>query len=120
MNDEFAATLFSLHAVAEHVLAAARYAATGHIGLSVVPGGFTTGPFGPEPTSVSVVDGRLSVRRGSAEQHAAITTLRDAADLVGIEPGAPSEVYKPATACDPDAALVVEPQAAHRITSWFE
>jgi hypothetical protein len=43
-----AATRDSLHRVAEHVLAAAWYAASGEISLAPSPGGFRTPSFGPD------------------------------------------------------------------------
>jgi hypothetical protein len=43
-----AATRDGSHRVAEHLLAAARYAASGEIGLVPAPGGFRTPPFGPD------------------------------------------------------------------------
>ena len=45
---DLAATRDALHAVCEHVLAAALYAESKHIGLRVVSGGFATPPFGPD------------------------------------------------------------------------
>ena len=42
----FGATREALHALAEHVLAPARYRADGHIGLVPTPGGFGTPTFG--------------------------------------------------------------------------
>lgn len=47
--DSLPATRDALHRLAEHVLAPARYAATGHIGLVPAPGGFATPPYGPTP-----------------------------------------------------------------------
>ena len=44
-----AATRAGWHRVAEHVLAAALYAATGEITLVPAPGGFATPPWGAAP-----------------------------------------------------------------------
>ena len=41
-------TRLGLHALAEHVLSAARHATTGRIGLVPSPGGFATPPFPSE------------------------------------------------------------------------
>src|SRR5919201_4919297 len=101
LSEQFAETRESLHALAEHVLCAARYHAMGRIGLQVVHGGFATPPFGDDRRTVGVEGTELVVRAGGRERRAPITTLRAAGELAGVEPGAPSDVYKPATPCDP-------------------
>lgn len=118
---DLAATRLSLQALAEHVLAAARYADTGHIGLCPTPGGFGTPEFdrGGDARQI-VVDGTdLEVRVGDQVRRAPITTLRAAGELVGIEPGAPVDVYTPATPLELDAVLPVDPRAARVIAEWF-
>jgi hypothetical protein len=59
--DRLAATRAGLHRVAEHVLAAARYAATGEIGLVPSPGGFRTPPFTADGRFLAVDGGELVV-----------------------------------------------------------
>jgi hypothetical protein len=39
--------------------------------------------------------------------------------VVGIEPGAPADLYQPSTNADPDARLSVDPAAAHLLADWF-
>ena len=102
MTGDLAATRASLHALAEHVLCAARYQAIGRIGLQVVPGGFATQPF-DDDRRVAVIGTDVVVRVDAAERRARITTLRAAASLAGIEPGAPAQVFTPTTDIDPDA-----------------
>ena len=53
-----------MHRVAEHLLAAARYAASGEIGLVPAPGGFRTPPFGPDGRFVR--DGRACALAAAA------------------------------------------------------
>jgi hypothetical protein len=117
----YAATLGALHAVAEHVLAAALHHATGRIGLRRTPGGFGTPPFPASGTERQVrVDGTdIVVRHGATERRAPLRTVRQAAALAGVEPGAPSSVYTPATPLEPDAPLAIEPSAAAAIYAWF-
>lgn len=115
----FAETRESLHALAEHVLCAARYRSTGRIGLQVVDGGFGTPPFGDDGRTVAVRHAQLVLHVGGQERRAAISTLRAAGDLVGIVPGAPSEVFTPTTPCDPDAPLTVDAAAAQRLADWY-
>jgi hypothetical protein len=119
LPDTFVQTRLGLHAVAEHVLAAARYGATGRIGLQVTDSGFATQPFGAGPAAVGVRDALLWVRDDSGERSAPLTTLRAAGEFVGIEPGAPANVYAPATSCELDAPLGIDPAAARTICAWY-
>ncbi|WP_322749586.1 MULTISPECIES: hypothetical protein [unclassified Frankia] len=119
LPDRFGQTRTSLHTLAEHVLAASRYRATGRIGLVVRPGGFGTPPFGPDHRTVSVEGCELVVRANGEIGRTDITTLRSAGQAAGIEPGAPSAVYTPATSLDLDAPLVVDPTAAQLIADWY-
>ena len=53
----------------------ARYAADGRIGLTVVPGGIATPPFGPDERTVGVLAGELTVSFGNEVRTAPITTV---------------------------------------------
>lgn len=111
----------SLHAVAEQVLAAALHRATGRIGLRVTPGGFGTPPF-PSPDGecrITIEGTDLVVRTEAQERRAPLTTVVAAVEFVGLEPGAPAEVYTPATPFEPNRPLGVDPAAADRIASFF-
>ncbi len=112
------ATREAWHTLAEHVLAAARYRVTTRIGLIATPGGFGTPPFGDDE-SVRVDGATLVVVRGGETTTTPITTVRAAAEAVGIVAGAPSEVYTPATPLEPDAPLLVDPTAAAILAAWF-
>ena len=59
---QFTETRESLHALAEHVLCAARYRAMGRIGLQVVEGGFATPPFGDDRRTIAVEGTELVLR----------------------------------------------------------
>jgi hypothetical protein len=119
LPEQFAETRESLHALADHILAAARYHAIGRIGLQVVQGGFATPPFGDDQRAVGVDGTELVHRAGGQERRTPITTLRAAGEFAGVEPGAPSDVYKPATPCDLDAPLLVDAEAARRLADWY-
>jgi hypothetical protein len=108
----------SLHAVAEHVLAAARYHATGRIGLMVTPGGFATPPFDGQVVRVERTE-LIVEHEGHEERRAPLTTIRAAAELVGVTPGMPPEVYRPATPLDLDAELEVGSEAAGLLAGWL-
>jgi hypothetical protein len=113
------ATRDSWHALAEHVLAAARHRVNRRIGLRATPGGFGTPSFG-DGEEVRVDGAALVVTRDGETVRHPITTVGAAADAVGIVPGAPTEVYAPATALDPDALLVIDPRAAVVLAAYLE
>lgn len=108
------------HALAEHVLSTARYRATGRIGLRATPGGFGTPVFG-DGDELRIDGDELVVTRrsGEAVRHP-ITTVRAAADAIGITPGAPTDVYTPTTGLDPDTPLVIDREAAAVLAAWFD
>jgi hypothetical protein len=116
LPDRFPETRDALHAVAEHVLAAARYQAAGRIGLEVTEGGFATPPFGDDGRVLAVIGTELVAGDGG---RAPLTTLRAAGELAGITPGAPADVYTPATPLDLDTPLAVDDEAARRLAAWF-
>jgi hypothetical protein len=120
--DTFTATRRSLHAVAEHVLAAALHASTGRIGLRQATGGFATPPFpSPHgPRQIGVDGTELVDRDDRGERRTGLTTMRAAAAFIGVEPGAPARVYPPATPLDLDAPLVVDGPSAARLARWYE
>jgi hypothetical protein len=119
--DAFAATRHALHTVAEHVLARARYEANGKIGLRFTRHGFGTPWFrhGDQDAQVRVENGRVIVRCGDETRSAEITTVAAAAELAGIEPGAPANVYAPETPLEPDAVLVVDDSSARFLGEWY-
>jgi len=115
-----AATRDGLHRVAEHVLAAARYAASGEIGLVPAPGGFRTPPFGADVRFLAV-DGTELVAGGAAgNRRTGLTTIRAAAEFADVRPGAPAQVYEPATPLDLDEPLMIDPGAARLLAEWYQ
>ena len=123
---QLVATRQSLHAVAEQVLAPALHHATGRIGLRAAPGGFATPWFpldggGERRIRVDGTDIVVETRGAGEEDllREPLTTLRAAAAFVGIEPGAPAGVYRPATTLSPDVPLVLDPRAAADLARFF-
>lgn len=108
-------TRVALHALSEHVVAAARYAANGKIGLRFTKGGFGT-PFFGDDRQVRVEPGILVVDEVSHP----LTTLGAAAAAVGVPLGAPP-LYAPLTRPDPDLDLgaLVDPAAADVLGRWY-
>jgi hypothetical protein len=110
----FVNTVNALHAVAEHVIAPARHAATGKIGLRYTCGGFGTPFFGAD-RQVRMEGAQLVID----ERASGLTTMLEAASLVGIEPGRGTGVYEPNTPWDGAAVLDVDPQAAAALADWY-
>jgi len=119
----YGATRRGLHAVAEHVLAAARHRASGRIGLRPTPGGFGTPPFpaggGTRVLRVEGLDLVVVDVGAGTERRAPLRTVGEAAAFAGVEPGAPSDVYTPATPLEPDAPLDLDAEAAGLVHDWF-
>jgi hypothetical protein len=112
-----------LHAVAEQVLAAARFAAVGKVGLEPTADGFGTpafdGPAGPRCVRVAgvvlvVEDGGLTTATHP------LTTVRELAEVAGVDLSAPVGTFAPNTPRDPDRPLVVDAGAAQVVAAWFE
>ena len=114
-----AVTRAGLHRVAEHVLAAARYAETGRIGLMPSPGGFRTPPFGTEGKFLAVDGTEFVVGGAAGTRRTALTTIRAAAEFAGVTPGAPAQVYKPATPVNLDEPLMIDLDAARLLAGWY-
>jgi hypothetical protein len=114
-----APTRESLHRLAEHVVAPARHAVSGRIGLRPHPGGLRTPEFGDSATVVAVELDELVVRSAHGERRTRVTTLRGAGAFVGMVPGAPASVYSPATPCDLDAPLVLDRTAMRVLADWY-
>lgn len=124
-EDVLATTRASLQTLAEHVLSKARHVQTGRIGLRATPGGIGTPPF-PSPTGhgrerqLRIEGTELVIVDGDTEARAAVTTVRAAAELAGIDAGAPAGVYTPHTALDLDAPLTIDAGAAALIAAWYQ
>src|SRR4051794_16225489 len=90
--DAFVTTRTAWHTLAERVLAPARHAATGHIGLRPAPGGFATPEFGAG-RAIAVDGNELVVTAGPVHERTPITTLGAAAVAGGVDVGADTGVY---------------------------
>ncbi len=126
-SDALRRTRDAWHRLAEQVLSAARYAATGRIGLVPAPGGFATPPFvspqfGPPGAEqqLAVDLDELVVTRNGQQRRTRIVTVAQAAEFAGVTPGAPEQVYPPATPREPDAPLRIDRQAAQVLADWYQ
>ena len=118
LPDAFVAARNGMHALAEHVLAPARYRSDGHIGLTPAPGGFGTPIFG-DGERIRVDGVELVHEHPGTSTRVRISTIGAAAQFVGIEPGAVADVYTPATPCTPDAPLALDGDAARVLAAWI-
>ncbi|UDY36508.1 hypothetical protein [Dermatobacter hominis] len=120
-REAFDRTRRGLHALAEQVLAADEYRYTGRIGLRPTPGGIGT-PW-------AIVEGAKRCARverteivlivGEERTAEPVSTVRAAAAVLGIEPGAPP-VYTPATPIEPDRVLELDEACVATIADWYE
>src|SRR3954451_3411618 len=111
-----AGTRDSWHRVAEHVLAAAQFAASGTIRLRRSPGGFAT-TAGIDQRQFAVVGLTLVVSDGDSRRSTPLTTIGELATFAGVQPGL-SGSYSPATSPDPDAPLDGDADAARMLADW--
>ncbi|MDQ1395670.1 MAG: hypothetical protein QOG64_929, partial [Acidimicrobiaceae bacterium] len=109
-----AATRRSLHALAEHVIAPARYRSVGKIGLRFTFHGFGTPYFGAG-RQVRIEDGVLI----DGDRRHQPLTLGGAAAFLDMDLGAPPGVYTATTPLSADALLLVDPGAAKAVGDWF-
>ena len=116
--DALNATRESLHRAAEHLLAAARKRASGEITLVPAPGGVAT-PALPDGQVVALEGADVVVRGPRGVQRAPLTTLADAGEAVGLQPGFPWTKHRPGTEYEPHAELVVDPTVAAALAGWF-
>ena len=122
----YARTRRSLHRIATHVLAQARHAERGRIGLRALPGGFGTPMFGEAETVLRVAGHRL-VREWRTDDgsHSATfdlegATLREAAAFAGVNLDPGFSVGHDTPELGPiDEPLSVDIRAAGHLAEWL-
>jgi hypothetical protein len=113
-------TRTALHTLAEWVVAPARAAANGKIGLRWTYGGFGTPFFKVDGADrqVRVEGAELVIDHVDSERRRGLTTLSAAAEAAGADLAA-DKVYEPTTPPDEDAPALVDPVAASFYADWF-
>ena len=119
LADQFAATVASIHVLAEHVLCVARHASVGRIGLVASANGVATPAFGDDDRVVAIEGAELVDRSRAGERRAPITTARAAAQFFRVSPGVPGGLWRPVTPLDLDAPLLVDLDASRALAAWF-
>jgi hypothetical protein len=112
-----AGTRESWHRVAEHVLAAGQFAASGTIRLRRSAGGFAT-TAGVDGRQLAVVGLSLVVSDGGIRRTAPFSTVGELAAFAGVRPSL-SGSYSPATSPDLDAPLTGNADSARVLAEWF-
>lgn len=109
-----------LHELAEHVLSADIFRHTGHIGLRPSPGGIATPNVIVDGVARQVrIEGvDLVVLVGDERLAVPVTTVAEAAAIIGVEAGAPP-AYEAATTLTPERPLVLDPDAVSLIADWY-
>jgi hypothetical protein len=112
-----ARTRDSWHRVAEHVLAAGQFAASGTIRLRPSPGGFTT-TAGVDGRQLAVDGLTLVVTDGDTRRTTPFSTVAALAAFAGVQPGLTGS-YTPATSPDRHAPLTGDAGAAGMLAAWY-
>lgn len=115
LPDQFASTRESLRALACYVVGPARKARTRRIGLRPVGEGFGTPPF-DDGTRLVVRGDELAFDPGDA---ARISTVRAAAEFVGVELSPDPGVGHDLPPYKPDAPLAVDRGASLLLGRWY-
>lgn len=106
------------HAVAEWVVAPARHATNGKIGLRWTRGGFGT-PFFGNDRQVRVAGTEVVVIENDAARRTRLTTLYEAARFAGVDVATSTGTYEPTTNWDSHSPLRIDPAAAEFLGHWF-
>lgn len=113
-EDVLTSTRQSLHAVVEQVLAGPQHRASGTVRLRVDPGSLHT----VAPPAMSLTSSRVTGPGGEASLLEP-TTARDLAQAVGVDVGAPQDLYGDHAPMGPDDRLSVDAEAATALLEWF-
>ena len=126
MTSLYGTTREELHRIATHVLARARWSATGRFGLRVVPDGIATPAFGDAGEVLRLTPSALLRERqteGGARTEALALEGRSLAELArfaGVDLVEGFSVGRdPPPIGDPDSVVTVEPEAAAGAFRWF-
>ncbi|MXW95625.1 MAG: hypothetical protein F4110_08410 [Acidimicrobiaceae bacterium] len=115
---DYPSALFDFHRLAYSVVAEARYQCNGKFGLRYVRGGFGT-PFFGDDVQVRVAGDRLVVQEAGQARAAPITTLREAGEFVGVDPGTTAREHDSPDLGDIDRPLDTRAEVGEFLGAWF-
>ena len=115
---DYPRALFGFHRLAYSVVAEARYQCNRKFGLRYTRGGFGT-PFFGDDVQVRVAGDRLVVQEAGQARAAAITTLREAGDFVGVDPDTTAREHDSPELGDIDRPLDVRADVGEFLGAWF-
>lgn len=118
LPDQFSAARDGFHRLAYSVVAEARRLANTRFGLRYTRGGFGTPFFGADE-QVRVEGNQLVHQRGDAAESIEITTLRAAADFLGLEPGTDAGEHDSPPLDDLDAPLGTTAEVGDFLGQWY-
>ena len=110
--------LFDFHRLAYAVVAEARYRSNGKFGLRYTRGGFGT-PFFGEDVQVRVAGDRLVVQAAGRARSTAVTTLREAGEFAGVDPGTTAREHDSPELGDIDRPLDARAEVGDFLGAWF-
>ena len=114
----YPAALFDFHRLGYSVVAEARYQCNGKFGLRYVHGGFGT-PFFGDDVQVRVAGDQLVVQAAAQARATTITTLRQAGEFVGVDPGSTAAEHDSPELGDIDRTLNVRAEVGDFLGAWF-
>ncbi len=115
---DYPSALFDFHRLAYSVVAEARYRCNSKFGLRYARGGFGT-PFFDDDVQVRVAGDRLVVQEAGQARTAAITTLREAGEFVGVAPGTTAREHDSPELGDIDRPLDARADVGEFLGAWF-
>ncbi|MFQ5556092.1 MAG: hypothetical protein ACE5GB_01045 [Acidimicrobiales bacterium] len=116
--NNYATVLTDYHRLAYSVVAEARRRATTRFGLRSTSGGFGTPPWGDD-VRVRIEGDQIIMEEGGDNRSTKITTLREAAAFVGVEPGTEPAEHDSPELGDIDAPLAVGASETAFLGAWF-
>jgi hypothetical protein len=116
--NQLGATRRSLQALGEYLMTPYRRKANGKIGLRYTYGGFGT-PFIPGDKQLRVDEAGLWLETPDGTLTIPTTSLRDAADELGIVAAPPSDIYESDVRVDIDAAQLIDRASVSFIGEFF-
>lgn len=108
----------AFHRLAYSVVAEARRLHNGKFGLRYTHGGFGT-PFFGDDTQIRVDRNLIIAQTADQTRSSEISTLRGAADFVGVEPGTEAGEQDSPVLGDVDAPLAVTAEVGAFLGNWF-